>query len=243
MAKSPKRPEEIFQEITDDYRQAFGADLVSLILYGSGAGEDYLPGQSDLNFLVTLTEAGVGKLDRALGMVGRWQKRGVAVPLFMTAAFIRKALDAYPIEFINMKRRYVVVYGEDPLAGLGFDPAHVRLQLERELRGKLLHLRSGYLATDGSARRLRELIAASLTAFVSLMGALLHLRGEAIPAGRREVIAAAAGLYGFDGGIFLRCESIRSRTDRYSNDEVQTVFIDYLKEVGRLCETVDRMAV
>jgi hypothetical protein len=243
MAKSPKRPEEIFPEITGDYRQAFGDDLVSLVLYGSGAGADYLPGQSDLNFLVILTDRGIGSLDRALEAVGRWQKRGVAVPLFMTADFIRKALDAYPIEFINMKRQYVVVCGEDPLAGLCFDPAHVRLQIERELRGKLLHLRSGYLATDGNVRRLRELIAASLTAFVSLLGALLYLSGAAIPAGKHELISEAARLCGIDGGVFLRCEAIRNRTARYSNDEVRVLFGDYLKEVRRLCEEVDRMAV
>lgn len=242
MAKS-HRPAEILPEISGDYQQAFGADLVSLVLYGSGAGPDYLPGKSDLNFLVVLTEPGLEKLDLALGTVGRWRKRGVPVPLFMTVGFIGKSLDAYPVEFINMQRQYLVVCGTDPLAELRFTPEYIRLQLERELRGKLLHLRSGYLATEGKVRRLRELIAGSLTAFVSLLAALLHLKGTSIPAGKGEVIAAAAEFLGIDGGVFLNCEAIRSRTDRFSDKEVRALFGDYLREVGRLCDLVDRMAV
>jgi hypothetical protein len=55
MAKAPQRPEEIFQPLTADYRAAFGEGLESIILYGSGAGEAYTAGRSDLNFLLVLT--------------------------------------------------------------------------------------------------------------------------------------------------------------------------------------------
>jgi len=40
MSRIPKKPEEIFSEITGDYRKIFGEDLISIILYGSGAGGD-----------------------------------------------------------------------------------------------------------------------------------------------------------------------------------------------------------
>jgi hypothetical protein len=243
MAKIPKNPEEIFAEITGDYRKIFGEELLSIILYGSGAGEDYVPGKSDLNFLITLTDRGIEGLDRALETVGRWRKRNVAVPLFMTRSYLTGSQDAYPIEFLNMKRTYKVVAGEDLLAPLAFDPRHVRLQLERELRGKLLHLRSGYLQTDGKAGKIRGLIAASLTAFVSLFSALLYLKNLDIPKGKRDIIAAAVRTFGVDADVFLKCEEIRGKTDRFSSVEVQAVFRDYLREVGRLCEQIDHMDV
>jgi hypothetical protein len=243
MAKIPKNPEEIFPEITGDYRNIFGEDLISIILYGSGAGEDYVPGKSDLNFLIMLTERGIEGLDMVLETVGRWRKRNVAIPLFMTRDYLAGSQDAYPIEFLNMRRSYLVVTGEDVLAPLAFDPRHIRLQLERELRGKLLHLRSGYLATGGKPRKVRELIGASLTAFVSLFGALLCLKNLEIPKRKRAVIAAAGMAFGVDAAVFLRCEEIRGKTDRFSPAEVLAVFRDYLKEVNRLCEMIDRMEI
>lgn len=243
MAKIPKNPEEIFSEITGDYRKIFGEDLISIILYGSGAGEDYIPGKSDLNFLITLTDRGIEKLDCALETVGRWRKRNVAIPLFMTRSYLAGSLDAYPVEFLNMRRRYRVVSGEDVLAPLAFDSRNIRLQIERELRGKLLHLRSGYLATEGKANKIRELIGASLTAFVSLFSALLCLKKLEIPNGKRDIITAAGEAFCFDAAVFLKCEEIRRKADHFSSVEVQSVFRDYLREVGHLCELIDRMDV
>jgi hypothetical protein len=243
MARIPKRPQEIFGEITEDYRRIFGPHMISIILYGSGAGEDYVPGKSDLNFLVTLTDQGIERLDLALDTVSRWRKRMVAIPLFMTRPYLKGSLDAYPIEYLNMKRHYIVVNGEDVLAELTFAPRHIRLQLERELRGKLLHLRSGYLATGGSAGRIRDLISMSLTAFVSLFSALLYLKNVEIPHAARDVIAAAGAAFGVDVAIFVKCDEIRRKTKRFSSAEVRAIFRDYLKEVNRLCDQIDRMEV
>ena len=59
MAKAPQNPEEIFSEFTNDYQKIYGTDLLSIVLYGSGARGDYIPGRSDLNFLIVLTEEGI----------------------------------------------------------------------------------------------------------------------------------------------------------------------------------------
>jgi hypothetical protein len=243
MAKVPKNPEEIFAEISGDYRKIFGEELVSIILFGSGAGEDYIPGKSDLNFLITLTGSGVERLDMAMETVGRWRKRNVAIPLFMTREYLAGSQDSYPVEFLNMKRHYRVVSGEDVLAPLAFEPRNIRLQIERELRGKLLHLRSGYLATEGKANKIRDLIGVSLTAFISLFIALLCLKELEIPKGKRDVITTAGTAFSFDAAVFLKCEEIRRKADHFSSAEVRAVFRDYLREAGQLCELIERMDV
>jgi len=243
MSKIPRKPEEIFSEITGDYRKIFGEELISIILYGSAVGEDYIPGKSDINFLITLTDRGIEGLDSALETVRRWRKRNVAIPLFMTRSFLAGSQDSYPVEFLNMKRHYRVVTGEDVLAPLAFSPQHIRLQLERELRGKLLHLRSGYLVTEGKAGKIRDLIGASLTAFVSLFSALLSLKKLEIPHGKRDIIAGAGAAFGFDAAVFLKCEEIRRKADHFSSAEVQTVFKDYLRGVGQLCEMIEKIDI
>lgn len=243
MAKIPKKPEEIFEDLTREYQSIFGAHLISIILYGSGAGEDYIPGKSDINFLITLTDQGIDRLDRALEAVARWRKSNVAIPLFMTRAYLEGSKDAFPIELLNLKRHYVVVSGKDVLADLAFDRCHVRLQLERELRGKLLNLRSGYLSTGGNARKIRALIAVSLNAFISLFCALLFLKSIEIPNGKREIIEAAGKAFGIDAPIFLKCEQIRRKMDRFSNSEIAALFQAYTKEVSRLCDQIDRIEV
>jgi hypothetical protein len=161
----------------------------------------------------------------------------------MTKSFLVSSLDSYPIEFLNMKQHYRKVYGEDVLAELSFEPKSIRLQIERELKGKLLLLRSGFLDTEGKPQQIRDLISVSLTAFISAFKALLYLKGREIPADRRSVISDAAAALSIDASVFLKGSDIKDHTDRLTSSEVRLVFDDYLKEVDRLCTYVDGMDV
>lgn len=239
MAKIEK-PEEIFSDMTRDYREIYGDGLVSVILYGSGAGKEYRPGKSDLNFLIVLSEEAIDHLDRALKAVSRWRTKGVATPLFMTRPFIASSLDSYPLEFLNMQNGYVLVYGEDVLRDLSFEPCHLRLQCEREIMGKLLLLRERFLETGGKARRLRDLIAESITALVSIFGGLLYLKGRQIPPSRREVVEALAREFPVDAGVFMRCLDIKAG-EKVSSSETQDIFMAYLAAVRRLRGVVDEL--
>ena len=243
MAKIPKDPAEIFPEITDDFKKIFENDLISLILYGSGAGGHYIPGKSDLNFLVILSEGGIDNLDKAIGTVARWRKRQAAIPLFMTKEEVLSSLDSYPIEFLTMKKRYKLVYGEDILGGLSFDPSHLRLQFERELRGKILHLRRGLLEAEGQAKKLRDLIKASFIAFISIFKALLYLKGFDIPQSRRDIIRTVGDAYSIDPNIFLKCADIKEDVDSIPAAEVKDLFMSYLKEIEKLSKLVDSMTL
>ena len=69
MSRIPKDPRDIFRELTDDYKDCFGDELVSIILYGSAAGQDYRPGKSDINVMIVLTDNGIENLDQGLTLV------------------------------------------------------------------------------------------------------------------------------------------------------------------------------
>ena len=242
MAKIPQRPEDIFGEITDGYRQAFGGDLLSIILYGSGASGHYVAGKSDLNFLVVLTEAGIDRLERAFELVAKWRKRRVATPLVMTKAYLQSSLDAYPIEILNLSLHHVPVFGDDVLAAVTFRHECLRLQLERELRGKLLLLRQGFLESEGKEKALRNLIRVSLKAFLSAFHALLYVKGIAMPHDRPALIAAVEETFAIDKDLFQKCLEIREGRDRFSKKEILPIFQGYMREIAKLCDKVDEIS-
>jgi hypothetical protein len=239
MAKIPDKPQDIFVELTGDYQKIFGKDLVALILYGSAAGNHYIKGKSDVNLLVVLTSTGMEKLADALETVNHWKKSRVAVPLVMTKAFIESSLDCYPIEFLNMRNSHILIYGEDVLEGMKFKPEDLRLQIERELKGKLILLRNGYLEAGGNVKQLKQLISRSLTAFVSIFNALLYLKKESAPHNRRDTIKEMAKSFTIDAEVFLSCVDIKEGVDRFSKKEIGEVFNKYLREVEKICIIVD----
>jgi len=241
MTKIPERPQDIFVPLTQDYLKVFGNELVSLILYGSAAGGHYIRGKSDINLLVVLTPAGMDKFTDVLDTVKSWKKRRVAVPLIMTGDFIKSSLDSYPIEYLNMKNNHILIYGQDILSELNFNPADLRLQIERELRGKLVLLRQGYLEAEGKARQIRQLIANSLTAFISIFNALLYFKQVKAPQGRRDTIKEAGKLFTIDEAVFMLCADIKEGRDKLASGEVVDVFKKYLREVNNICNIVDRL--
>jgi len=239
MAKIPKTPQEVFPEFVADLKGIYGEGLQSLILFGSGARGDYVPGKSDINFLAILDENAVNDLERLQPLIPKWKKRAVAVPLIMTKAFICSSVDVYPVEFLNMKRHYQVVHGEDVLKDLVFDGKALRLQCERELKGKLMLLRTGFLNTAGKAEDLRRLMAASITAFLSVFGALLLVRGREIPKERRDIVPAVAQTYGLDAAPFLRCIDLREGKKDLSLGDLKAIFQSYTVEIQKLIKAVD----
>ena len=155
MAKIPRNPSDIFDEFTQSMKSVFGDELISIILYGSAATGNYYYKKSDINFLVLLSETGIQKLSACIPAVNKWKKRKVSTPLFLSREYIQSSLDSFPIEFFGMKTHHQLVYGEDILSDLEIDTQHLRLQCERELKGKLLHLREGFLAFGQNKKALR----------------------------------------------------------------------------------------
>ena len=239
MARYPDRPEEIFEPFVETFHGIFERDLVSIALYGSAAGGDYRPGRSDLNFLKVLTEAGIEELDRAFDAVERWRKRRVSVPLFVTEAYIRGSLDVFPIEYLNMKRRHVHVYGRDVLGGLSFEPEHIRLQCEREIKGKLLLLREGFLETGGRKRDLKALVTGSLPSFAALFEGLLFLEGKEIPKTKGDVLRAGCEAFSLDGPLFGELLAVREERLKPDEGRLLEMVRLYLKEIRKLALLAD----
>lgn len=241
MAKIPEKPDEIFDEFTADYQKVYGEDLVSIILYGSGARGEYVKGVSDINFLIVLVEISIGQLTKAISLIGKWRKRNVAPPLFLTEGYIASALDTFPIEFLDMQAAYRVVVGDDVLAGLSFNNENLRQECERELRGKFLRLQHAYLEVSGQEQELRTLVRQSMTTFASIFRGLLALQHIPVPLGRQEILIKATEVFGTDREVFQRLSAwCTGKTKFKTNEERITLFGQYVEQISHLIEVVDR---
>ena len=144
------------------------------------------------------------------------------------------------LEFLNMQKGHVLVYGEDVLKDLSFEPCHLRLQCEREIKGKLLLLRERFLETEGKTKRIQALIAKSINAFISIFRGLLYLKDVAIPSTRREIVEALTRELRIDADAFLHCLDIKEGK-KLSPPETDDAMKKYLVEVRRLWNWVDTL--
>jgi len=120
---------------------AMGPNLVSVILYGSAAAGDFVPGLSGHDILIIAERLGAAELAASAGTLRDWQRAGNPLPQLFTPAELVAAADVFPIELLDMQQSRRVLVGADPLADLKIDMQHYRSQLEREWKVRLQLLR------------------------------------------------------------------------------------------------------
>ncbi len=239
--KYPQQPDEIFTDYVNAWREVYAHEVESIIFYGSGARGEYVPGESDLNFLIVLSESAIHRLRHAVPLAETWRARAQVVPLVVTRQYIHDSLDSFPVEFLHMQRHYRVLFGADVLSELKINREDLRLQLERELKGKLLHLRKGFLHSGYDREELTALIRRTITAFLPLCEALLFLQQETIPTARKAVFLKAAQAARLQTGFIDKVFHAAESEARPYREELWQVMEDYIAQIARLVQWVDAM--
>jgi predicted nucleotidyltransferase len=225
--------------LVEALRTCYGQELRAVVLYGSAAAGDFVPGQSDVNLLVLLQAVTPEALRRAKPALAGWPVEPPLVPLFLSPEELAASTDVFPIEILDMQDRHRVLWGEDPLSGLVVKEDDLRRQLEAELRGKWLRLRQSYLRDSGDAVALRALIRESLSSFQALFAAALRLRGDPKPPRRAEVFARASEAFGLDADALQQAVAVKEGGAGWSDERVESAFERYLGCVERLMAWVD----
>jgi len=233
------KTEKAIAQIAEQVRQVFGAELVSLVLYGSAAGEDFAPGRSDLNFAIVVQRLTFAQLKSLHQHLPAWRKLGAATPLLLDRRFLERARDVFPAEFLDIKAQHRVLYGEEAFATLSIDSRHLRYQSEHEVRSKLLRLRALYVEVGADRKRLEGLMLDSVKTFLIIMRNVLRLRGGEGQPRYLEVLDQFERRLGISFPTMRQLLRVKLGLGR-NVDALDTTFASYLDEVERLVDLIDR---
>jgi predicted nucleotidyltransferase len=222
-------------------RAAAGTNLLAAILYGSVAAGDYVADYSDVNLLCVLGETSFAAIEALAPAIEWWGKQKHRAPLLMSAEEMRRSADVFSIEFLDMRRHYRVLWGEDVLKSLEIPMRLHRAQVEYELREKTILLRQRLLIVAGNAEAKWELLLRSLPAFGTLFRHALIAMGDAGAGSKREAAAALAGKLGIDASVFGELLNIRERKTDQKAVKVDEIFARYLTLVEQVTAAVDKM--
>ncbi len=228
--------------LVDDLKSTHGDNLASVVLYGSAAAGDHVELHSDYNLLVALNRITPSDLRLAQAPMREWQRLGHPLPVYFTVEELQDAADVFPIEFLHMEKARIVLYGRDPFEFLQISDANLRHQTEYELRSKVIQLRRLYVPASISSEKLCALMVESLSSFASLFRPVLMLHGQEPPKGKPDAVRATAQLLKLDAAPFERIFALRASSDtKLSEKEANELFADYMNQIERVIEAVDRL--
>ena len=224
-------------------RAAMGHEFLSAYLTGSVLTQGFDPRRSRVNITIVARALATETLD-AVARAMRPRRRPPHVePLFLTLAQIQKSLDVFPIEWLEMKERHLLLEGEDVLAPLEVPRTYLRLQCEHELRGKSIQLRQAYVALRSHPADLARTLRASASSFAALFRTLLRLRGETPPGESQRVVERIAELFELDVQGLLSAHLVRYGPRRPGADDVVPLYQRFMGEIDRLIAAIDHLSL
>ncbi|PKP52412.1 MAG: hypothetical protein CVT90_02655 [Candidatus Altiarchaeales archaeon HGW-Altiarchaeales-3] len=197
-------------ELAKSLKNELGDILVSVIRYERS---EYLVVAENLNFHTL-------KIIKKL-----MQEQNISFPLFLKRCGVLKACDVFPMEFLNMKVDYEIIYGEDILKNLSFKKEHVARELEFELRTKLITLRQAYLNAK-TAEEMKTLIKRAIPTMRPVCAGLLFVSGREIPGTTEQILSAD---YGIDMQIL----------NKINREEIKENEFEYI--IKRLIEMLEKL--
>ncbi len=233
--------ERVLEQLLERLTKTFGGRLESVVLYGSaaaGAPEDHF---SDYNILCVLHEVTPRELAESNPIMHWWREQGNPSPLLLSREEVRNSADCFAIEFHDIQERRRVLYGEDPVKDVEIHDSFYRAQVEYELRSKLLRLRQKAAGALDDKNQLRVMLADSVSTFCVLFRHALRLSGGEAPFGKRQVINAAAGHFGFEASPFNLLLDLREKHIKPREIEPLPLLDSYMRQIQIVVRAVDRL--
>jgi predicted nucleotidyltransferase len=228
-------------QLVEKLRKAFGADLVSVVLYGSAAVGDHNENFSDYNVLCVLSQLTPAHLGASEKIFRWWRELGNPSPLLLTEDEVRTSTDCFAIEFHDIKENHRILQGADVVSALAIDRCFYRAQVEHDLRAKLLRLRQKASGVLSDKDVLRRLLVDSVSTFCVLFRHALILHGEDAPGRKRDIIQRAQMRFGIDTAPFNSLLDQREERAKPKEIEPAAVLSAYMTEIGKVIDAVDSL--
>jgi hypothetical protein len=163
------------ETLARDLERVFGVRLKSLVAY---AGHD---SDGTVHSLALIDGLTFRDLAECLPLADQWHRRGLGVPLMLSASELRRTVDIFPLEYAGIMSTQVVLRGRNPFADIQVAPEDLRRACEAQAKSHLIHLREGFLESHGEAASIARLIATSSVPFRTVLTNIVRLPDEEEP--------------------------------------------------------------
>lgn len=194
-ATLPAKVTAVLNAFIDSAKSAFGSDLLSVVLYGSGA-EGKLRPTSDVNLILLLAAFDREKADRLREPLRLAQAAINVRVMFLLRHEVQPASEAFAVKFADILRRHQVLYGEDPFATVSVSRQDAIQRLKQSLLNLALRLREAYISRGLREEQLAAMIADAAGPLRSCAATLLELEGKPAPSAKEALEQLSAFLPG-----------------------------------------------
>src|SRR5688500_1441762 len=186
----PEEIRRVVDSLVSDARDAFGDELRSVILYGSGA-EGRLRATSDVNLLFVLSHFD-SSADAFREPFRAAQDAVKIAAMFVLDSELADAGEAFAQKFADIGRRHVVLYGDDVVSRLRIPREALVRRVRQVLLNLTMRLREAYVERSLREEQCALTVADATGPLRTSAVSILELEGHE-PLPPKEALEALAG--------------------------------------------------
>ncbi len=229
--------------ITSGVQSALGANLYSLVLYGSHARGD-AHAKSDINLLVIVEDTAPALLRSFIKAMPGWIKLRVTPPVVFSHEQFRRSQDSFALEFTEMAAARKVLAGSDPFEHFAADWASVRRELEQEARQKRIELYRRWFAAGGNPKHYPPIFRSTFSGLLSLVrGTALLMRARLEPVTMKSALDEMDRLDWFSAAIWADVARSVHENKTPSGTDLVALMENYLDQSAKLVRYLDEAKV
>jgi hypothetical protein len=226
-----------WDKIAHKFAIAWDKNILQTALYNTNLSEKG-------NMIVILRDDSIAEIIKAHGVAKELFGKGMEPPLVVSREYISNSLDSFPLEFLNIKTDYLnLLVNEDILAELRFEKTYIRLEMERELKSKILLIKMAILDHYGKSKMLKNLIKVSVHSIEPILKGLLFLLDEKIPLNHQDLITKADEVTDFKIDSLLTAVGFTIGKISISKNELSPFFEEFTEQLQVFSNYVEQMKV
>jgi len=182
----------LLDDLVASAKSAFGDTLRSIVLFGSAA-EGKMRATSDVNLMFVLTAFDA---DRANAFREPFRFAGAALDvnaMFVLADELPFAARHFAQKFADMKRRHVILHGDDPLAALDISRDALVQRVQQVLLNLSMRLREMYVTRSLREEQCALTLAEAAAPLRTSAAAIVELDGNASPSPKEALAMVLSG--------------------------------------------------
>lgn len=236
----PETVERAIVSFVDAAKQAFGLNLISVVLFGSGA-EQNLRATSDVNILLVLKRFDQTEADRLREPL-RFAHAAVELnAMFLLEAEVPAAMEAFAVKFSDILHRHRVLHGSDPFASVTVSDAALLRRLKQVLLNLQIRLRERYLLLSLREEQLGRVIADAAPPLRASAASLLQLEGNPAPSPKKALERVVTSLNDPALSDVLAAMTKVRGGERLEPGEALHILIDLMRLTETLRERVEHL--
>ncbi len=236
--KFPVQQGYLLESYLEQLKVIFGPGLISVIVYGSMVSGEFTNQHSDINLLIVLDDDTLSNLAKASGLVNQ-NKFSKFIPMFFTQKYLDNSNDVFPIEFLDMKDNYALIFGKDVLKDVNIDIKNLRFQCEQELKIKLLSLKRFYLKNKSNRKLLEKFLFKACASILHILRNLARFKGKSPVYLKADILRQLNQELGINAPSFAKVLEIKNKKLKQNNAEFQELFFEFASDLQNCAQAVD----